>query len=162
MIAAFAVFAGFLYWLNGQAAEERALELVEDSASAIVDEYAAAIPVTAADIMLDASPYAGQLVRLEPQTVASLLGQQGFFLDLSAGPFLVSLSDELRAANLGIASQSVVRVTGRITPMTEEVAAGWQAAGTISEGEAFAATVSVYYLEAEEVQVSAPAPAGGA
>ena len=33
MILAFAVIGGFLYWLNGQAAAERALDIVEDTAT---------------------------------------------------------------------------------------------------------------------------------
>ena len=160
MIAAFAIFGGFLYWLAGQAQAERALDLVEDTTSSIVDRFSDAIPISASDIMLDASPYAGQVVRLEPQTVLSLLGQQGFFLDFPAGPFLVSLSDELRAANLGVVYQSTVRVTGRVTPMTEEIAAGWHEAGRISEGEAFAATVAPFFIAAEEVEVSSTPPGG--
>lgn len=162
MIAAFAVFAGFLYWLTGQAEAERALDIVEDTASAMVDEYADAIPVGAADIMLDASGYDGQLIRLEPQLVASAVGQQGFMLELPAGPFLVSLSDELREAGLEIIPQeSVVRVTGRVTEMTPEIAAGWQEAGRLSEGERLVAEFAVYFIAAEEVEVSATPPADG-
>jgi hypothetical protein len=162
MIAAFAVFAGFMYWLTGQAAAERALDLVEDTTSAMVDEYASAIPVGAADIMLDASPYANQMVRLAPQTVASALGQQGFWLDLPAGPFLVSLSDELRAAGVTAPVGSTVRVTGTVTVMSPEVATAWFSAGRISEGDRLAAEFAVHYLAAAEVEVSAPAPAPGA
>jgi hypothetical protein len=160
MIAAFAVFGGFLYWLTGQAQAERALDLLEDTASVMVDEYADAIPVGAADIMLDASPYEGQLVRLEPQLVLSSVGQQGYMIELPTGPFLVSLSDELLAANLEIvAQQSVIRVTGTVTAMTPEIAAGWQEAGRLSEGERLVAEFAVYFIAAEEVEVSTPAPA---
>jgi hypothetical protein len=161
MIAAFAIFGGFLYWLTGQAEAERALDLVEDTASAIVDEYADAIPIGAADIMLDASPYEGQLVRLEPQVVASAVGQQGYMIELPTGPFLVSLSDELRAANLEIVTQqSVVRVTGTVTAMTPEIAAGWQEAGRLSEGERMVAEFAVYFIAAEEIEVSTPSADG--
>jgi hypothetical protein len=135
MIAAFVVFGGFLYWLSGQAAAERELAIVEDTTSAVVEDDGA-VPVTAADIMLDATPYEGQLVRLAPQLVASAVGQQGFMIELPAGPFLVSLSDELRARNLNIVpQQSTVRITGRITAMTPEIAAGWQEAGRLTENE---------------------------
>ena len=166
MIAAFAVVGGFLYWLTGQAAEERALDLVEDTTSVMVDEYATAIPVSASDIMLDASPYAGQLVRLEPQNVAGLLGQQGFWLDFPSGPFLVSFSDELRAAGPGVTAESVVRVTATVTLLTDEIVGEWFDAGRLTEGESLAAefAVGVYFLAAEDVEVSSAAPgaSGGA
>jgi len=166
MIAAFAVIGGFIYWLSAQAAAERELEIVEaETAEMMVDEYADAVPVGASDIMLDASPYLGQLIRLEPQTVLSLVGQQGFMLDFPTGPFLVSLSDELIAENLGITPEDVVRVTGRITAMTPEVAAGWQEAGRLNEGERLVAEFAVHFLAAEDVEVSTAAPAasdGGA
>jgi len=162
MIAAFAVIAGFIYWLNGQAAEQRALDIVEDTTTTVVDTTpSGATPVGAADIMMDASPYEGQLIRLEPQMVSSLVGQQGFTLDLPAGPFLVSLSDELRAQNLEIVPQrTVVRVTGRITAMSPEIAAGWQAAGRLTEGERMVAEFAVHFLAAEAVEISTAAPAG--
>jgi len=162
MIAAFAVFGGFLYWLTSQAAAERELEIREDTASAMVDEYAGAIPVSATDIMLDASPYAGQLVRLSPQTVLSLVGQQAFTIDLPAGPFLVSFSDALIARGVRVANGDVVRITGIITAMTPEIAAGWQAAGRLNEGERMVAEFAVHFLSAEDIEVSTPATAGGA
>ena len=165
MIAAFAVVGGFLYWLSGQAAAERALDLVEDTTS-VVDQYATAIPVSASDLMLDASPYAGQLVRLAPQNVSSLLGQQGFWLDFPSGPFLVSYSDELRAAGPGVAAESTVRVTATVTLLTDEMVGEWFDAGRLSEGERLAAefSVGVYFLAAVDVEVSSAAPesSGGA
>lgn len=163
MIAAFAVIAGFLYWLSGQAAAERAqVEIMEDSIAAMADNdpYADAIPISANDITMDASGYEGQLVRLAPQTVASLVGQQGFMLDLPAGPFLVSLSDELIADSLGITNDDVVRVTGTVTTMTPEIATGWQEAGRLTEAERMVAEFAVHFIAAEQVEVSPPAPEG--
>ena len=163
MIAAFAVIAGFIYWLSGQAEAERALSIVEDTTSTMVDQYADAIPIGAADIMVDATPYEGQIVRLEPQIIASLLGQQGFWLELPTGPFLVSLSDELRAANLGVSAQSVARVTGTVTPLTDEIVAAWFEAGRLTEGDRIAAefAVGLHFIAADEIEVSAPAPEPG-
>jgi len=162
MIAAFAVIAGFIYWLSGQAAAERELDIVEDTAAVAMDDdqYASAIPISASDIMLDASGYAGQLVRLEPQTVLSLLGQQGFMMDFPTGPFLVSFSDDLVAEGVEVQSGDVVRVTGRVVAMTPEIAAGWQEAGRLTEAEAMVAEFAVHFIEAVDVEVSAPAPAG--
>lgn len=159
MIVAFAVIAGFLYWLNGQAAQERALDIVEDTTSAMVDDYDAAIPIGASDIMTDASAYEGQLVRLQPQTVLSLVGQQGFMLDFPSGPFLVSMSDSLIADSLAVQAGDVVRVTGTITAMTPEIAQGWQEAGRLNEGERMVAEFAVHFLAAEDIEVSTPAGA---
>ena len=157
MIAAFAVIAGFIYWLSGQAAAERELEIVEDTTAEMVDAYSDATPISAQDIMLDASPYVGQLVRLEPQTVLSLVGQQGFMLDFPSGPFLVSYSDQEIAEGFAVAPGDVVRVTGRITAMTPEIAGGWQEAGHLDEGERLVAEFAVHFLQAEDIEVSAPA-----
>ena len=158
MIAAFAVIAGFIYWLNGQAAAERALDIVEDSiANAVEDDpFAAAVPIGAADIMLDASGFEGQLVRLEPQLVASFVGQAGFMLDLPAGPFLVAFSDDLVAdAPELVPQQDVVRVTGTVTAMSPEIAAAWQEAGRLTEAERIVAEFAVHFIEAQDVEISA-------
>jgi hypothetical protein len=161
MIVAFAIIAGFIYWLSGQAANERAMEIVEDTTTEIVDtSNPDAIPVSASDIMLDASPYLGQVVLLEPQTVLSLVGQQGFMLDFPTGPFLVSYSDEEIAQGFAVAPGDVVRVTGTITAMTPEIAGGWEEAGHLSEGERMVAEFAVHFLQAEDIEISTAAPAG--
>jgi hypothetical protein len=158
MILAFVVIGGFIYWLAGQVATERELEIVEDTTANMVDDaYGDATPLSAQDLMLDASPYVGQLVRLQPQTVLSLVGQQGFMLDFPTGPFLVSYSDQEIADGLAVAPGDVVRVTGRITAMTPEIAGGWQEAGRLDEGERLVAEFAVHFLQAEDIEVSAPA-----
>ena len=40
MVVAFAIIAGFIYWLSGQAANERAMEIVEDTTTEVVDNSA--------------------------------------------------------------------------------------------------------------------------
>ena len=160
MIAAFAIIAGFFYWLSGQAANERAMEIVEDTTTEVVDNAANpnATPVSASDLALDASPYAGQLVRLEPQTVLSLVGQQGFTLDFPTGPFIVSYSDQEIADGFTVQTGDVVRVTGTVTAMTEEIAGGWQEAGRLTEAERMVAEFAVYFIQAEDIEVSQAAP----
>lgn len=158
MVLAFVVIGGFIYWLTDQVATERELEIVEDTTAAMVDDaYGDATPVSAQDLMLDASPYLGQLVRLQPQTVLSLVGQQGFTLDFPTGPFIVSYSDQEIADGFTVAPGNVVRVTGRIAAMTPETAAGWQAAGRLTEAERMVAEFAVHYLQAEDIEVSASA-----
>jgi hypothetical protein len=46
--------------------------------------------------------------------------------------------------------------------MTPEIAAGWQEAGRLTENERLVAEFAVHFLEAEEIEVSTPAPTGGA
>jgi hypothetical protein len=161
MVAAFVVIGGFVYWLRGQAQAERAMEVREDSIAAAMEaeerDDSGAVPISANDITMDASGFEGQRVRLEPQTVASLVGQQGLMLDLPAGPFLVSFSDELIADSVEVQPGDVVRVTGTVTAMTPEIAAGWQEAGRLTEAERMVAEFAVDFIAADDVQVSTPA-----
>jgi len=162
MIVAFAIIVGFIYWLSGQAANERAMEIVEDTTTEVVDNSAnsGATQVSASDIMMDASPYVGQLIQLEPQTVLSLVGQQGFTLDFPTGPFLVSYSDEEIANGFTVTNGDVVRITGTVTAMTPEIAAGWQEAGRLTEAERMVAEFAVNFIQAQDIQIAQAAPGG--
>ena len=89
MIVAFIVIGGFLYWLNLQAAEERASEIEEETAAETTAGLSGGTLVAATDIQTDATQYEGQEIRLEGLAVASGLGQQGFWLELpNRNPFL--------------------------------------------------------------------------
>ena len=96
--------------------------------------------------------------RLEPQTVLSLVGQQGFTLDFPTGPFIVSYSDQEIADGFTVQTGDVVRVTGTVTAMTEEIAGGWQEAGRLTEAERMVAEFAVYFIQAEDIEVSQAAP----
>ena len=165
MVVALAVIAGFIYWLSGQAASERASEIREDSiAQAQKDSANAAIAasgtlVTMAQLRGDVSALVDQEVRVENVEVASALGHQGFWLDPSS-PFLVSLSDALIADSTTVASGQMVTVTGTLKAMNDSTAGAWFAAGRISQGDQLAASFSTNFIEATRVDVTGRAPAG--
>jgi hypothetical protein len=156
MVLSFAVIGYFLYWLNGQAAAERAATaVVEDAAAAVEDDPFADAPMVAAGDLVTgagAGAYAGQVVRLEPTDVASLLGQQGFWLDLPQSPFLVSYSQQMLADNETVTPGSRVRITGTVLAMSDSVAAAWFEAGRIGEGDQLAASFATHFIEAQRIQ----------
>jgi hypothetical protein len=161
MVLSFAVIGYFLYWLNGQAAIERAATAVveEDTPDAMADDpYAGATAVAAVDLVTGAGAgaYAGQTVRVEPTAVASLLGRQGFWLDAPQSPFLVALSQQMLADSVTVTPGSRVTVTGTVLAMTDSVAASWLEAGRIGEGDQLAASFATHFIEALQIR-----PAGG-
>jgi hypothetical protein len=158
MVLSFAVIGYFLYWLQGQAAIERAsTAVVEDSAAAMADDpYAAATRVRASDLVtgVGAGAFTGQTVRVEPTAVASALGQQGFWLDLPQSPFLVAYSAQLLADSVTATPGSRVTVTGTVVAMTDSVAASWFEAGRIGEGDQLAASFATHFIEAVQIQTA--------
>jgi hypothetical protein len=154
MIVAFIVIGGFLYWLNMQAADERAAEISEAS----VEEPQGAMGgtlVAAADLQMDPTPFEGQEVRLEGLAVASGLGTQGFWLELpNRNPFLVSMSEAVKAEGLTVIPGQVTQVVGTIHAMSDSVLNAWSTAGSIGEGDRLAAEFATHYLEATTVRVS--------
>ena len=161
MVLSFAVIGYFLFWLQGQAAIERAATaVVEDTADIEPDDpaMAGATSIVAADVMTGAGAFEGQLVRMEPTEVASALGQAGFWLDLPSGPFLIAYSPELLADSVTATPGSRVTVTGTVVAMTDSVAASWFEAGRVGEGDQLAASFATHFIEAQQIR---PAPGGG-
>ena len=60
MVLAFIVIGAFMYYLSVRAAEERALDIVEETDTA--DEMEVATTVAASDLEVDAAPYEGRLI----------------------------------------------------------------------------------------------------
>jgi len=162
MVLSFAVIGYFLFWLNGQAAAERAATVVDDTTTEETtdDPYAGATRVAAGDLVTGAGAgaFVGQLVRVEATQVASALGRQGFWLDVPQSPFLVSYSAALLADSVTARTGSRVTVTGTVRAMTDSVAASWFQAGRIGEGDQLAASFSTHFIEAQRIQT---APGGG-
>ncbi|HSH75373.1 MAG TPA: hypothetical protein VLA09_06805 [Longimicrobiales bacterium] len=164
MVVSFGVIAYFLYWLQGQAAIERAAAVVEETSveePMIDDEFAGATTIVAADVRTGAGAFEGQLVRVDDTDVASLLGQQGFWLDFPQSPFLVSYSRELMDAGTSVSPGSTVTVFGRIIAMSDSVAGSWFDAGRISEGDQLAASFATHFLEAQRVDGAGGGGGGG-
>lgn len=160
MIAAFLVIGGFMYWLNGQAAAEKAAQLA--AAEMVEEEEVAPTVETVAigDIEVDPAPYVGTKLRSEG-AVASMLGTQGFWLATPSGnPFLVSWSDALMAEGATVTMGDTVAVEGVVMEMEELTLVAWSTAETISETDRIVAEFATHYIEAERVDVSGAA--GGA
>ena len=161
MVMAFLVIGGFLYWLNGEAAAERALSIVEETTEEI--SQAAATTVAAADLDIDPASFEMQFVRVAGLNVESMLGDQGFWLGLPSGnPFLVSMSDDLMAEGVAVTQGQPATVTGVVHAMSDSALSAWTAAGTLSDAERPVAEFATHYLEATEIVVADPSGAPGA
>jgi hypothetical protein len=161
MILAFVVIGGFLFWLNGQAAEEREMRLVEET-EAPEEEPTGIQTLTPADIQSDATPYEGQEVRLQGATVASLLGTQGFWLETPSGnPFLVSLAPEVMASGTSVEPGASATVQGVVVTMSDSILTAWTEAGTIGEGDRIIAEFATHFIEATDVRSSGGGGAEG-
>jgi hypothetical protein len=165
MIVAFLAIFGFLYWLNlqGQALEaEKQAAIREAAAADSAESDLGAISIEASQIQMDASPYEGQMVRLDSLPVASGLGSQGFWLEMpNKNPFLVSLSDAVKADSVKVSSGEVVTVIGTIRVMSDSVLNAWSTVGSIGEGDRLAAEFATHYLDAARVRVDVGAPGAG-
>ncbi len=165
MIVAFLAIFGFLYWLNlqGQALEaEKEAAIREAAAADSAESDLGAITIEASQIQMDAAPYEGQMVRLDSLPVASGLGSQGFWLEMpNKNPFLVSISDAVRADSVTVSPGENVTVIGTIRAMSDSVLNAWSNAGTIGEGDRLAAEFATHFLDAERVRVNARAAGGG-
>ena len=156
MIVAFIVIGGFLYWLNLQAEAERASDLAEEvAAEEVAETLAGGTLVNAQDIQMDPSPYEGQEIRLEGLPVASGLGTQGFWIEMpNRNPFLVSMSEGVKAEGLAIVPGQSASVVGTIFAMSDSALSAWTTAGAVGEGDRLAAEFATHYLEATGVVFS--------
>jgi hypothetical protein len=166
MIVAFLVMIGFLFWLNLQARDyeaEQQAAIQERMAADSAENDLGALTISATAIQMDASPYEGQVVKLEGLPVASGLGQQGFWLEMpNKNPFLVSMTEAVKAEGVAVSPGQNATVVGTVLPMSDSVLNAWSTAGSIGEGDRLAAEFATHYIDAARVTVSAPnRPSGG-
>jgi hypothetical protein len=163
MLLAFVAIGGFMFWLNGQATAEREMRLVEEAAAAEEEGRTAGIQTVApADIQMDATPFEGQEIRVSGVEVASLLGTQGFWLEMPNGnPFLVSLTPEVTAAGTTVEPGRMATVVGTVVLMTDSILTVWTEGGSIAEGDRIVAEFATHFIEATDVRVSGGGGAGG-
>jgi len=166
MIVAFLAIGGFLYWLNLQAKAELAEK--EAVAAEIRAEEALAEArgdiISAEGLQADPGVFSGKTVTVEGLMVASLLGTQGFWMELpNKNPFLVSFSEAVKAEGVTVNAGGYVTVTGRIYTMGDSVINAWSTAASIGEGDRLAAEFATHYLEASMIEtgVEPAAPTGG-
>lgn len=163
MIVAFLAIAGFLYWLNLQAQAELAEKaaIAEEMAAEEAASEAMGEVVPGEALQTDPGIYEGQTVTVEGLNIASMLGSQGFWLELpNKNPFLVSMSEAVKAEGLSISAGGTVTVSGIVYAMGDSVLNAWSSAGSVGEGDRLAAEFATHYLEAQQVQVVAGGGAG--
>ena len=150
MILAFVVIGGFMYWLNGQAAAERALAVVEDTPT--VDETAGAPTLGLRELELAGDSLIGTEVRIENVEVASMLGTQGFWLSVEMGnPYLASMGMEVRDSGTAVNVGDVITVAGVVTQMNDSTLTAWTDAATIDDNDRLVAEFAIHYLELRAV-----------
>ncbi len=157
MIMAFLAMIGFLYWLNLQSKAheaEREAAIEEQMRADSAEADLGAITISPDAIQMDASPYEGQVVKLENVPVASGLGHQGFWLEMpNKNPFLVSLTEAVKAEGVTVTAGQHATVVGTVRAMADSVLNAWTTAGSIGEGDRLAAEFATYYIDATRVKV---------
>ena len=165
MIVAFLAMIGFMYWLNLQAqkqeAEKQAAIQEQAAADSVNSDDMGALTIPASDIQMDASGFEGQLIRIQDIPVASGLGTQGFWIEMpNKNPFLVSMTEEVKAEGVSPQAGQNVTVIGTVLPMNDSVLTAWTTAGSIGEGDRLAAEFATHFINAQRVLVTGSAPAG--
>jgi molybdopterin converting factor small subunit len=165
MILAFIVIGGFMYWLSGQAAAERAARVVEEAPA----EEEESTPmggvelgeVTAVGADMDA--FEGETIRGEGYEVASLFGTAGFWVNTATGnPFLVVYSEELRATGVTVAQGDYVNASGELLRMEISYLDEWLAEGLINDNDKIIGEFATHLVAADEVEVVDPSAGAGA
>jgi hypothetical protein len=154
MVASFVVIAGFLAWLNIQAAETE-VAVVED-ASGAEDSLGGAPVVDVAVFGPDPMAHTDGVIRINNLTAQSAVGTQAFFVDVGQPiPFLIRMGDRVAADGVLVPTGSTVSVVGQVYAMSDSVADGWVAAGTLAEDDRILATIGSSYMEIVDIVVMA-------
>lgn len=157
MILAFLVIVGFMYWLNVQAAADKASRVIEEETpeeEVSTDMGGVALgDVTA--IGTDPTTFEGEIIRGVGYSVVSLFGTAGFWVETAGGnPFLVAYSEGMRASGLTVAQGDVVDVTGELLAMQISFLDEWLAEGAINDNDKIIGEFATHFVAATEVTVS--------
>jgi hypothetical protein len=159
MLFAALVIGGFFYWLSAQVRAERALEIVEDARE--TEDDPTATRVNGLELQDSASVFEGQRIIVTGLPVASLLGTQGFWMELpNRNPFLVSFSQALRADSVSVSMGERATVTGTVQTVNDSILNAWTESGSITENDRIVAEFATHFLEAERIRTT-PGPGGG-
>lgn len=160
MIVAFVLIGGFLYWLNISA--EPTSVAIDESPDTTQED--ATIPTVAlGTFSQDPTRYEGERVRLRDIDVASTLGSQAFWFQLSnENPYLVKIDSALVVMGTSVASGDVVRrLEGRVHAMSDSVLDAWEAEGAFTdETNRLEAEYATSFIQASVVDVEAAASGG--
>ena len=165
MILAFIVIGGFMYWLSGQAAAERASRVVEE----VPEEEETGLTGGEGDVTLgqmtavgtDPEAFVGETIRGLGYEVASAFGSAGFWVNTPSGnPFLVTYTEELKATGITVAQGDYVDVVGELLRMEISYLDEWLAQGEINDNDKIIGEFATHFVAADEVAI-VDAPAGG-
>ena len=164
MILAFIVIGGFMYWLSGQAAAERASRVVEEVPEEESGMVAGEGDVTLGEMTavgVDPEAFVGETIRGIGYEVASAFGTAGFWVNTPSGnPFLVTYTEELKATGITVAQGDYVDVVGELLRMEISYLDEWLAQGEINDNDKIIGEFATHFVAADEVAI-VDAPAGG-
>lgn len=155
MILSFLVVAAFLYWLRVTAEPTEAPTDDADADAAIVNQ------VPLAEFFANDSAYLNQEITLVDAPVTSMLGPHSFWTalgDAFGNPYLVHLSEAVRADSVAVTVGVPLTVTGTVRTMSDSVLADWEAAGAFPQGDSdrFQAEFAQRFLEVASVVGAEP------
>ncbi|NNK64588.1 MAG: hypothetical protein HKO98_15425 [Gemmatimonadetes bacterium] len=158
MLGAFALLAGFLYWLSIMAVPTAPPEITEEDAPAVV--LMESQIVDPATFEVDPDGYTGVTVRLDGVNVAQAVGDRSFFIDLPRTPFLVHMGSDLVAAGETIpATGAPVTVIGDVVAMNDSIVSAWADAGEFADADRVLIEFATHFIEA--LQLAHDGGAGG-
>ena len=153
MVGAFLVAGGFFAWLSVKATPVD-VAVVEQEGP--VENLAT---VVAIDVFgTDPLAQAGMLIRLNRLGVQSLIGAEAFFVTVpnQPNPYLVKRLPEVVVDGGVLEYNATVSLTGMVHTMSDSVADAWVASGGIGENDRILTIFAESFLEASEVNVTAP------
>jgi len=152
MIVSVLAVAGFLYWLSITAVPTEEMVVEADESDAAANQ------VTLRAFSDDIDGFVGQEITLADLQVTSLLGPHAFWTSLAdtlRTAYLVHLDAMLIADSVGVASGTMVTVTGMVEMMSDSVLADWEAAGAFpTETDRFVAESGFHphFLEVSAIE----------
>ena len=153
MVGAFLVAGGFFAWLSVKATPVDVAVVEEEGP---VENLAT---VVAIDVFgTDPMAQAGTVIQLHRLGVQGLVGAEAFFVGVPnhPSPYLVKMLPEVVANGGVLESNATVSLTGMVYTMSDSVADAWVASGGIGENDRILAIFAESFLEAREVNVTAP------
>ena len=124
MLVAFIAIGGFLYWLNMQAQAELAAKaaIAEEIAAEEAELAAMGDFISGETLQRDPSPFTGRVIAVEGLSIASLVGSQGFWLELpNNNPFLISLTEAVKAEGHTFSPGMTLTVSGTVYAMGDSM-----------------------------------------
>jgi len=153
-LAAVVVLGAFMVWL---AIKSEPTTVTVQEVVAEEEEELPALQVDVAEFAMNPTQYGGQDIRLAGIPVASLLGKELFWVELSspqgALPYLVKADSTKVAGGRPVASGDVVVVTGNVHALTDSVLTVWLAEGVLKgDAQLNEAAYATSYLDALRVR----------